>query len=98
MNNCSECGYSNKNNGNCMAVGGFHTAVPAANCKLLAEYEDTGLTPDEVQHLIIFEMAKAVAEITEFDGVPIQRLKELAAAEKAGKIKIQEVSDETMAE
>lgn len=52
----------------------------------LAEYEDTGLTPDEVEQLIIFEMAKAVAEITEFDGVPIQRLKELAVAEKSGEI------------
>lgn len=54
----------------------------------LAEYEDTGLTPDEVEHLIIFEMAKAVAEITEFDGVPIQRLKELAAADKSGNVDI----------
>lgn len=86
MNNCSKCGHSNKNNGNCMAVGEFQTAVPAVNCQLLAEYEDTGLTPDEVQRLIIFEMATAVAEITEFDGVPIQRLKELAAAEKSGEI------------
>lgn len=63
-----------------------HDYIAAAH--RLAEYEDTGLTPDEVQQLIVFEMAKAVAEITEFDGVPIQRLKELAAAEKTGDIDI----------
>lgn len=54
----------------------------------LAEYEDTGLTPDEVEYLKVFEMAKAVAEITEFDGVPIQRLKELATADKTGNVDI----------
>lgn len=61
-----------------------HDYIVAA--RRLAEYEDTGLTPDEVEHLKVSEMGKAIANITEFNGVPIQRLKELAAAEKSGDI------------
>lgn len=35
-----------------MAVGGFCTAVPAANCPLLGEYLKTGLMPNDVLDLI----------------------------------------------
>lgn len=61
-----------------------HDYIAAA--RRLAEYEDTGLTPDEVEYLKVYEMGKAIANITEFDGVPIQRLKELATAEKSGDV------------
>ena len=35
--NCLKCNYMHKDNGNCTAVGGFCTAVPAAHCPLLKE-------------------------------------------------------------
>ena len=50
----------------------------------LSSYEDTGLTPESVELLKLANMGKAVAEITEFEGIPIDRLRELAEADKAG--------------
>lgn len=47
-NNCLRCNFRHTDNGNCTAVGGFCTAVPAAYCPLLRQYLDTGLTPEEV--------------------------------------------------
>lgn len=38
--NCLRCRFRHKDNGNCTAVGGFCTAVPAAHCPLLREYLD----------------------------------------------------------
>ena len=35
--NCIKCHYSHPDNGNCTAVGGFYTAVPAAYCPLIPE-------------------------------------------------------------
>lgn len=35
--NCVKCHYRHKDNGNCTAVGGFCTAVPAAYCPLIPE-------------------------------------------------------------
>lgn len=35
--NCIKCHYRHKENGNCTAVGGFCTAVPAAYCPLIPE-------------------------------------------------------------
>lgn len=35
--NCLKCHYRNHENGNCVAVGGFCTAVPAAYCPLIPE-------------------------------------------------------------
>lgn len=48
----------------------------------LGAYEDTGLEPDAVEHLKLASMGKSVAEITEFDGIPIDRLRELAKADR----------------
>ena len=36
-NNCKGCHHLHPTNGNCMAVGGFCTAVPAAHCPLIPE-------------------------------------------------------------
>ena len=47
-NNCLRCNFRHKDNGNCTAVGGFCTAVPAAHCPLLRQYLDTELTPEEI--------------------------------------------------
>nr|DAK86175.1 MAG TPA: hypothetical protein [Caudoviricetes sp.] len=52
----------------------------------LAAYEDTGLEPESVEALKLSMMGKAISEITEFDGLPIDRLRELAKADKAGRL------------
>ena len=52
----------------------------------LAAYEDTGLTPESVEALKLSMMGKAVSEITEFNGIPIDRLRELAEADKEGRV------------
>ena len=49
--NCLRCRFRHEDNGNCTAVGGFCTAVPAAHCPLLREYLDTGLEPEEINDL-----------------------------------------------
>lgn len=46
----------------------------------LAAYEETGLEPEAVEHLKLASMGKAIAEIKEFEGVPIDRLRKLAQA------------------
>ena len=46
--NCNRCYLKHEDNGNCTAVGGFCTAVPAAHCPLLREYLSTGLMPEKV--------------------------------------------------
>ena len=84
--NCLRCQYRHDDNGNCTAVGGFCTAVSAAHCRLLQEYLGTGLTPEGVEALTLSMMGKDVAEIKEFDGLPIDRLKELAEADKEGRV------------
>lgn len=52
----------------------------------LSAYEDTGLEPEAVEHLKLASMGKAIAEIKEFEGAPINRLRELAQADKADEI------------
>lgn len=52
----------------------------------LADYEDTGLSPESVEALKLSMMGKAVSEITEFNGLPIDRLRELALADKEGRV------------
>lgn len=52
----------------------------------LAAYEDTGLYPESVEALKLSMMGKAISEITEFDGLPIDRLRELAEADKEGRV------------
>ncbi len=84
--NCLRCSFRHTDNGNCTAIGGFCTAVPAAHCQLLRHYEDTGLSPESVEALKLSMMGKAVSEITEFNGLPIDRLRELAEAEKEGRV------------
>ena len=51
----------------------------------LAAYENTGLEPEAVEHLKLASMGRAVAEITEFEGIPIDRLRELAQANREGR-------------
>lgn len=52
----------------------------------LAAYEDTGMTPESVEALKLSMMGKAIAEIKEFNGLPVDRLRELAEADKDGRV------------
>lgn len=52
----------------------------------LVKYEDTGLTPESVEALKLSMMGKAISEIKEFNGLPIDRLRELAEADKEGRV------------
>ncbi len=52
----------------------------------LAAYEDTGLEPEEIEAIKNAMMGKTIAEITEFEGVPIDRLRELVQAERDGRL------------
>ena len=57
------------------------------NClERLADYEDTGLTPESVEALKLSVMGKAITEIKEFNGLPVNRLRELAEADKDGRL------------
>lgn len=64
----------------------------------LAVYEDTGLGPESVEALKLSMMGKAISEITEFEGLPIDRLRELAEADKDGRLVVLEASDDTAAD
>lgn len=52
----------------------------------LKQYEDTKRTPEQIEALEAAIMGKAVAQITEFEGLPIARLRELAVADQKGRV------------
>lgn len=52
----------------------------------LAKYEDIGLTPEGVSAIKLALMGKSIAEIKEFDGISIDRLRELAKADRDGRL------------
>lgn len=81
--NCLRCDFCHKDNGNCTAVGGFCTAVPAAHCPMLRGYLDTGLEPDEVTALQK-DWNDLSTVIGECGG--IDRVRELAEADKDGRM------------
>lgn len=84
--NCLRCAYRHEDNGNCMAVGGFCTAVPAAHCRLLQEYLGTGLMPEEVNDVVVGSKPLVKAKLVSAFGVAAERLRELAEADKAGRL------------
>ena len=49
-------------------------------------YEATGLTPESAEVFKLSVMGKAIAEIKEFNGLPVNRLRELAEADKDGRV------------
>lgn len=61
---------------------------PSFDCLVerLAACEDTGLTPESVEAIKLHMMGKAISEITEFNGLQIDRLRELAEADKDGRV------------
>ena len=54
--------------------------------KDLLAHKDTGLEPESVEALKLSMMGKAIAEIKEFNGLPVDRLRELAEADRAGRL------------
>lgn len=52
--NCLRCHFRHEDNGTCVAVNRFCTAVPAAHCPLLRQYLDTGMTPEAFQSYVVF--------------------------------------------
>lgn len=83
------CKYRHTDNGNCTAVGGFCTAVPAAHCPLLREYLDTGLTPEEITKIGMETEAGCIRAIARMYGVDINRLRELVAADREGRVTVE---------
>lgn len=72
--------------------------------KDLLAYKNTGLTLESVEALKLSMMGKAIAEIKEFNGLPVDRLRELAEADKDGRLVVlpckvgDTVIDQTFAE
>lgn len=86
--NCLRCNLSDEDNGNCTAVGGFCTAVPAAHCPLLREYLDTGLTPEEID--MDHEAAETLRHLCR--NCDLDRLEKLAEADKADRLVVRPYS------
>lgn len=59
----------------------------------LRAYQATGLTPESVEALKLSTMGKAIAEVKEFNGLPVNRLRELAEADKAGRVVVTRCKD-----
>ena len=81
--NCLRCEYKDADNGNCTAVGGFCTAVPAAHCPLLRQYLGTGMTPEQAAN------AKTIIESAFADDASkAERIRKLLAADKEDRVMI----------
>lgn len=80
--NCLRCRFRHEDNGNCTAVGGFCTAVPAAHCPLLREYLDTGLEPAMCANYKTFE-DEAISK-----GVTFKRIVALMEADRTGRLAV----------
>ena len=52
----------------------------------LKAYEDTWLEPESVEALKLSMMGKTIAEIKEFSGLPVDRLRKLAEADEDGRV------------
>lgn len=81
--NCLRCEYKDADNGNCTAVGGFCTAVPAAHCPLLRQYLGTGMTPEQAAN------AKTIIESAFADDTSkAERIRKLVVADDDGRVTI----------
>ena len=80
--NCLRCNFRHEDNGNCTAVGGFCTAIPAAHCPLLRQYLDTRLTPEEID--MDHEAAEQLRRLCR--DCDLDRLEKLAEADRDGRL------------
>lgn len=79
--NCLRCHFRHEDNGNCIAVGGFCTAVQAAHCPLLRQYLDTGMTPEQCEN------AKVIIEsVFSDDTSKAERIRKLLKADEDGRL------------
>lgn len=73
-------------------VGGHVHAVPTGDVDQammrLAAYEDTGLTPEEVNDAVVGAKLMAKAKVVSVFGIAAERLLELAKADKAGRLMV----------
>lgn len=67
---------------------GYPRNIPEERFLKLAAYEDTGLEPKEGAQIKLALMGKALAEIKEFEEIPMARMIELAQAEKDGRLPV----------
>lgn len=81
--NCLRCRFRHEDNGNCTAVGGFCTAVPAAHCPLLRQYLDTGMTPEAFQSYVVF-LQDLIGDQKASEA--LDRFRQLAKADRAGRL------------
>ena len=81
--NCLRCRFRHEDNGNCTAVGGFCTAVPAAHCPLLRQYLDTGMTPEAFQSFVVF-LQDLIGN--QKDSEALDRFRQLVKADRAGRL------------
>lgn len=81
--NCLRCRFRHEDNGNCTAVGGFCTAVPAAHCPLLREYLDTELTPEAFQSFVVF-FQDLIGNQKASEA--LDRFRQLVKADRAGRL------------
>ena len=90
--NCLRCNFRHEDNGNCTAVGGFCTAIPAAHCPLLRQYLDTRLTPEEIERVINAYgrgqtlRTENALRLEAVKDISTDRLRELAEADKDGRL------------
>lgn len=81
--NCLRCNFRHMDNGNCTAVGGFCTAVPAAHCPMLQKYLDTKLTPEQCEN------AKVIIESAFSDDTSkAERIRQLLKADQEGRLAV----------
>ena len=71
-------------------VGGHVHAIPTANIDTalmrLAAYEDTGMTPEEVNDAVVAAKLMEKSKLVSAFGVADERLRELAEADKEGRL------------
>lgn len=84
--NCLRCRFRHEDNGNCTAVGGFCTAVPAAHCPLLRQYLDTGMTPEAFQSYVVF-LQDLIGDQKASEA--LDRFRQLAEAGRDGRLVVQ---------
>lgn len=81
--NCLRCRFRHEDSGNCTAVGGFCTAVPAAYCPLLRQYLDTGMTPEAFQSYVVF-LQDLIGDQKASEA--LDRFRQLVKADKDGRV------------
>ncbi len=84
--NCLRCHFRHKDNGTCVAVNRFCTAVPAAHCPLLRQYLDTGMTPEAFQSYVVF-LQDLIGNQKASEA--LDRFRQLVKADKAGRLVVQ---------